>query len=70
MPVPYPPPEKLPVVMCHIDGCCYRRHSTRLGQPICQQHERMVDRFGRVDQPLNFGSVEFKYTRDGYPDPR
>ena len=50
MPVPYPPPEKQPVVMCHIDGCCYRRHSTR--------------------QPLNFGSVEFKYTRDGYPDPR
>lgn len=40
MPVPYPPPEKLPVVMCHIEGCCYRRHSTRMCQPICQQHER------------------------------
>ena len=69
MPVPYPPPEKLPVIMCSVNDCCYRRHTTRMDKPICQQHERMYGRSGRVDQPLNFGSVELKYTRDGYPHP-
>lgn len=68
MPVPYPPPEKLPVVMCEIPGCPYRRRCQRGGyQHICQQHQRMFDGSGRTDRPLNLNSTELKYTRDGYP---
>lgn len=70
MPVPYLPPDKLPAKMCDIPGCPYRRRNKRDGKDVCQQHERMWDSYGRFDRPLNLESVELKYTRDGYPNPK
>jgi hypothetical protein len=67
--MPAPPPKNLPATMCFIDGCPYRRHSTRLGMPICQQHERMLDKHNRLDLKLQLERDEIKYSRDGYPLP-
>ncbi|MCW2090250.1 UNVERIFIED_ORG: hypothetical protein M2328_003530 [Rhodococcus erythropolis] len=70
MPVQYPPPEKLPVTMCEIPACPYVRRCQRGGyRHICQQHQNMWDKFETFDRSLNFDSKEYKYTRDGYPDP-
>lgn len=70
MPVPYPPAAELPVDMCEIPGCPYRRRCQRGGKrDICQQHQRMYDKHGRFDLTLNLRSIENKYTRAGYPDP-
>lgn len=67
-PVPYPEPHQLPVQMCQVSGCPYRRRCPR-GEyaHVCQQHQRMYDRFGDFDRPLNKESVELKYTLHGYP---
>lgn len=67
-PVPYPPPHKLPVRMCDIPSCPYRRRCQRGGYDnICQQHQRMWDRYATFNRSLKGDSVELKYTRQGYP---
>ncbi|MRH93500.1 hypothetical protein GFY24_39900 [Nocardia sp. SYP-A9097] len=67
-PVPYPEPHKLPVVMCQIPNCPYRRRNKRGGyEHVCQQHERMWDKYRDFDRPLDKSSVELKYTLHGYP---
>lgn len=68
MPVPYPPPDKIPVTMCEIPNCPYIRRCQRDGnRNICQQHQRMWDKFETFDRVLNLKSIEVKYTRQGYP---
>ncbi|MDH6283201.1 hypothetical protein M2280_004444 [Prescottella agglutinans] len=68
MPVPYPPADKLPVVMCGITGCPYRRRCQRgEHRHVCQQHGQMYEKYARFDFPLNLDSVELRYTPDGYP---
>ena len=62
------PAKNLPATMCGLDGCPYPKHSsTILGIPLCQQHQRMYVNRGTLGDPLNLGSVECQYTRDGYP---
>lgn len=68
MPVPYPPPDKLPVKVCEIPSCPYRRRATRDGRRVCQQHQRMWDNHNRFTLSLNLASVELRYTRAGYPE--
>lgn len=68
MPVPYPEPHLLPVVMCEIPGCPYRRRCPRGEyQHICMQHSKMFNNHGTFDRALNRDSVEYKYTGQGYP---
>lgn len=62
------PLKRLPATMCQLDGCPYPQHSsTVLGVPLCQQHQQMYKKRQTLGDPLNLGSVEQKYSRDGYP---
>lgn len=62
------PLKRLPATMCRLDGCPYPQHSsTLLNIPLCQQHQRMYQKWGTLGDDLNLNSVEQKYTRKGFP---
>ena len=54
-------------IMCKIDGCPYKQHSsTVLNIPLCQQHQEMYINWKTLGDEI-FDTCERKYTRKGFP---